>query len=215
MADPYLRVHAMNVYVKDQLRSLDFYLNSLEFQIPERSLHSSKGTSQCRRLSPIMSMSLDGYVADLNDGVADVSTGTSTQGTSNSAPEGRTPRHSRCQGRAPSTFAVSGPDLVPYSPVDGLSTSPTAGTEITRGNRHSYLPRPRRMAATQLDSPLRETDGTPAVLGYPTVIPGVGVTHVRYRYARRGPTPTPFSPGGERCLDETFTRDDANDVSTK
>jgi hypothetical protein len=210
MADPYLRVHAMNVYVKDQLRSLDFYLNSLEFQIPERSLHSSKGTSQCRRLSPIMSMSLDGYVADLNDGVADVSTGTSTQGTSNSAPEG-----SRCQGRAPSTFAVSGPDLVPCSPVDGLSTSPTAGTEITRGNRHSYLPRPRRMAATQLDSPLRETDGTPAVLGYPTVIPGVGVTHVRYRYARRGPTPTPFSPGGERCLDETFTRDDANDVSTK
>jgi hypothetical protein len=26
--------------------------------------------------------------------------------------------------------------------------------------------------------------------------------------------PTPFSPGGELCLDETFTREGANDVST-
>ena len=25
MADPYLRVHAVNIYVKDQARSLDFY----------------------------------------------------------------------------------------------------------------------------------------------------------------------------------------------
>ena len=39
----------------------------------------------------IMSMSLDGYVADRNDGVAEVSTGTSTRGTSNSTPESRTP----------------------------------------------------------------------------------------------------------------------------
>jgi len=33
MADPYLRVHAVNVYVKDQERSLDFYLNTLGFRI--------------------------------------------------------------------------------------------------------------------------------------------------------------------------------------
>ena len=33
MADPYLRVHAVNIYVKDQARSLDFYLNTLGFQI--------------------------------------------------------------------------------------------------------------------------------------------------------------------------------------
>ena len=33
MADPYLRVHAVNIYVKDQERSLDFYLNTLGFRI--------------------------------------------------------------------------------------------------------------------------------------------------------------------------------------
>ena len=33
MADPYLRVHAVNIYVKDQARSLDFYLNKLGFHI--------------------------------------------------------------------------------------------------------------------------------------------------------------------------------------
>jgi len=31
--------------------------------------------------------------------------------------------------------------------------------------------------------------GTPAVLGNPTVIPGVGVTHLRYPVRRRSPTP--------------------------
>lgn len=39
----------------------------------------------------IMSMSLDGYVADLNDGVAEVFDWYFTSGTSNSTPEGRTP----------------------------------------------------------------------------------------------------------------------------
>ena len=39
----------------------------------------------------IMSMSLDGYVADLNDGVAEVFDWYSPRGTSNSTPEGRTP----------------------------------------------------------------------------------------------------------------------------
>jgi len=33
MADPFLRVHAVNVYVRDQARSLDFYLNTLGFHI--------------------------------------------------------------------------------------------------------------------------------------------------------------------------------------
>ena len=33
MADPYLRVHAVNIYVKDQERSLDFYLNTLGFRV--------------------------------------------------------------------------------------------------------------------------------------------------------------------------------------
>lgn len=33
MADPFLRVHAVNIYVKDQARSLDFYLNTLGFHI--------------------------------------------------------------------------------------------------------------------------------------------------------------------------------------
>jgi serine phosphatase RsbU (regulator of sigma subunit) len=33
VADPYLRVHAVNIYVKDQERSLDFYLNTLGFRI--------------------------------------------------------------------------------------------------------------------------------------------------------------------------------------
>ena len=33
MPDPYLRVHAVNIYVKDQARSLDFYLNTLGFHI--------------------------------------------------------------------------------------------------------------------------------------------------------------------------------------
>jgi len=33
MADPYLRLHAVNIYVKDQARSLDFYLNTLGFHI--------------------------------------------------------------------------------------------------------------------------------------------------------------------------------------
>src|SRR5689334_18749130 len=33
MSDPYLRVHAVNIYVRDQERSLVFYLNTLGFRI--------------------------------------------------------------------------------------------------------------------------------------------------------------------------------------
>ena len=39
----------------------------------------------------IMSMSLDGYVADRNDGVAEVFDWNFTSGMSNSTPEGRIP----------------------------------------------------------------------------------------------------------------------------
>ena len=33
MADPFLRLHAVNIYVTDQARSLDFYVNTLGFHI--------------------------------------------------------------------------------------------------------------------------------------------------------------------------------------
>ena len=33
MTDPYLRLHAVNIYVTDQARSLDFYLNTLGFHL--------------------------------------------------------------------------------------------------------------------------------------------------------------------------------------
>ena len=43
------------------------------------------------KIVAIMSMSLDGYIADLNDGVAEVFNWDQPRGTSNSTPEGRTP----------------------------------------------------------------------------------------------------------------------------
>jgi hypothetical protein len=88
----------------------------------------------------IMSMLLDGHVADLNDGAAemidwyvtsvdvDVHTG----------------------GPDPMAFKVSGPSaehlrgltsgLGAVLPVGTLPTSPEAATEITLGDQHSYLP---------------------------------------------------------------------------
>ena len=86
----------------------------------------------------IMSMSLDGYVADLNDGVAEVFDWYFTSGDVEFHTGGSDPMTFKVSGRAPSTFAVSRPDLVPCSPVDALSTSPTAGTEVTPGDQHSY-----------------------------------------------------------------------------
>ena len=88
----------------------------------------------------IMSMSLDGYIADLNDGVAEVFDWYLTSGDVEIHTGGSDPMTFRCPGRAPSTFAVSRPDLVPCSPVDALSTSRKAGAEITLGDQHSYLP---------------------------------------------------------------------------
>ena len=74
------------------------------------------------------------------------------------------------------------------------------------------------IAAVPLGSGVRLFDrlaGTPEVLGNPTVIRGVGVTHLRYQYATRSRTPHPFSHGGELQLGETFTREGANDVFDK
>jgi hypothetical protein len=86
----------------------------------------------------IMSMSLDGYVADLNDGVAEVFDWYFTSGDVEIHTGGSDPMTFKVSG--PSAFAVSRPDLVPCSPVGALSTSPEAGTEITLGDQHSYLP---------------------------------------------------------------------------
>jgi len=86
----------------------------------------------------IMSMSLDGYIADLNDGVAEVFDWYFTSGDV----------EIHTGGSDPMTFKVSGPSaehlrgltLGPCSPVDARSTSPEAGAEITLGDQHSYLP---------------------------------------------------------------------------
>ena len=86
----------------------------------------------------IMSMSLDGYVADLNDGVAEVFDWYFNSGDVEFQTGGSDPM-TWCPGRAPSTFAVSGPSSAPCSPADARSRSPKVGTAITRGDQHSYL----------------------------------------------------------------------------
>jgi dihydrofolate reductase len=42
--------------------------------------------------------------------------------------------------------------------------------------------------------------GTQVVLGNPTGVQGVGVTHLRYPVRKASSYPTPFSPGDELCL---------------
>ena len=88
----------------------------------------------------IMSMSLDGFVADPNDSVAEVFAWYLTSGDVEIHTGGSDPMTSTCPGRARSTSAFSRPDLAPCSPVDALSTSPKAGAEITLGDQHSSLP---------------------------------------------------------------------------
>jgi hypothetical protein len=89
------------------------------------------------KLVAIMSMSLDGYVADLNDGVAEVFDWYLTSGDEIRT-GGSDPMTFKVSGPSADTFAVSRPDLVPCSPVDALSTSRKAGAEITLGDQHSY-----------------------------------------------------------------------------
>ena len=86
----------------------------------------------------IMSMSLDGYVADLNGGVAEVFDWYMNSGNVEFHTGGSDPMTFKVS--APSTFAVSRPNLARCSRVDALSTSPKAGAEITLGDQHSYLP---------------------------------------------------------------------------
>ena len=175
----------------------------------------------------IMSMSLDGYVADLNDGVAEVFDWYLTSGDV----------EIHTGGSDPMTFKVSGPSA---EHLRGLTSE--LGARLT--GRHAWgpafvlthhipagWPRPNStvqfvtdgiesavnqakaaaagksvgvhgadtiqqclnaglldeihvdIAAVLLGSGVRLFDhlaGTPAVLGNPTVIPGVGVTHLRY-----------------------------------
>ena len=88
----------------------------------------------------IMSMSLDGYVADLDDGVAEVFNWYFTSGDVEIRTGGSDPMTFRVSGPSAEHLRVSRPDLVPCSPVDALSTSPKAGAETTLGDQHSCLP---------------------------------------------------------------------------
>src|SRR5438094_10349044 len=106
----------------------------------------------------IMSMSLDGYVADLNDGVAEVFDWYLTSGDVEIHTGGSDPMTFKVSGPSAERLrGLSRPDLVPFSPADAPSTSPKAVAETTLGDQRSlYPPRPRRMAATQLDCALRD-----------------------------------------------------------
>src|SRR6058998_3353244 len=89
----------------------------------------------------IMSMSLDGYVADLNDGVAEVFDWYVNSGDV----------EIHTGGSDPMTFKVSGPSAEHLRGRTRLGRKPRLGTSI-----RTYPPRPRRMAATQLDCTLRD-----------------------------------------------------------
>ena len=88
----------------------------------------------------IMSMTLDGYVADVDDGVAEVFDWYMNSGDV----------EFHTGGSDPMTFKVSPPsaehlrdlwsELGECSPADAPSTSPTAGAETTLGDQPSYLP---------------------------------------------------------------------------
>ena len=191
------------------------------------------------KLVAIMSMSLDGYVADLNDGVAEVFDWYFTSGDV----------EFDTGGSSPMTFKVSGPSARHLRElVSGLGAMLTGRRTFDRadgwGGNHAWgpafvlthhipegWPRPNStvhfvtdgiesavsqakaaaggknvgvhgadtiqqllnaglldeisvdVAAVLLGSGVRLFDhlaGTPAVLGNPTVIAGVGVTHLRY-----------------------------------
>ena len=85
----------------------------------------------------IMSMSLDGYVADLNDGVAEVFDWYFNSGDVEFHTGGSDPMTFKVSGPSAEHLRGLCPNSVPCSPVDALSTSPRAGAEITPGDRHS------------------------------------------------------------------------------
>src|SRR5437870_8610320 len=88
----------------------------------------------------IMSMSLDGYVADLNDGVAEVFNWYINSGDVEIHTGGSDPMTFKVSEPSAEHLRVSRPDLVPCSPADVPSRSPKAGAETTLGDQHSYLP---------------------------------------------------------------------------
>ena len=104
----------------------------------------------------IMSMSLDGYVADLADGVEEVFDWYFGSGDVEIPTGGSDPMTFRCPSRARSTSEVSRPTSVPCSPVDAPWTPRRAGVGTTVGPSVRRDPRrPRRVAATELDGALR------------------------------------------------------------
>jgi hypothetical protein len=85
----------------------------------------------------IMSMSLDGYVADLNDGVGEVFDWYFNSGDVKFHAGGADAMTFQVSGPSAEHLRVSGPNWVPCSPVDAHSTRPKAGAAITPGDRHS------------------------------------------------------------------------------
>ena len=118
------------------------------------------------KIVAIMSMSLDGYVADLNDGVAEVFDWYVTSGDV----------EIHTGGSDAMTFKVSEPSAKHLRGLTSELGAVLTGRrtfDVAHGWGTALLP----------GSGVRLFDrlaGTPVVLGNPTVIPGVGVTHLRY-----------------------------------
>jgi hypothetical protein len=114
----------------------------------------------------IMSMSLDGYVADLNDGVAEVFDWYFNSGDV----------EFHTGGADPMTFKVSAPSAEHRAPSRPLVRTwcrahwsthfrrrPWLGRKSRMGTSiRRYPPDPSRMAATQLDGPLRDKTASKA-----------------------------------------------------
>ena len=92
------------------------------------------------KLVAIMSMSLDGFVADRNDGVAEVFDWYMSSGDVEFDTGGSDPMTFKVSPPSAEHIRISRPDSVPCSPADAPSTSPKAGAETTGGDQHSYLP---------------------------------------------------------------------------
>jgi len=155
----------------------------------------------------IMSMSLDGYVADLNDGVAEVFDWYLTSGdveihTGGSDPmtfKVSAPSAEHLRGLMSGLGAVlTGRRTTVHFVTDGLESAVNQAKTAAAGksvgvhgaNTIQQLLNAGLLdeihldiAAVLLGSGVRLFDrlaGTPVVLGNPTVIRGVGVTHLRY-----------------------------------
>ena len=89
------------------------------------------------KLIAIMSMSLDGYVADPTDGVGEVFDWYFNSGDVEIETAGADSMTFKVASRALSTFAVLRPDWALCSPASARSRSPRAGAEITLGDQHS------------------------------------------------------------------------------